>query len=295
VADLSLFVLEEIKKEAPQFGGGKAVPMFNSSFGSFSGGSDHQVLSDPCVGIPSLMLGQWPDKFYHTSSDTVDMVDPHLLSKSCSIAAFYAYALANLTVEDVPQIMNTAITRLASDLNDLVTDKYTGKIPEEDFAGRVYRRCEYAIDCAKDYERFFFGEEKAKVIELANKEAERIISVASAITGVDASKKPAHHLTDEETKALSYVPTRTHFTPVQTRQLTYTFTPEQKAANDEFSKKYMRRLGFGASAVVMYYVDGKRTAADIAETMFLDNGTVDVEAIDQYLKLMNTLGFVTIK
>lgn len=295
VADLALFVLNEIKQEAPQFGGGKSVPMFNSSFGSFSGGSDHQVLTDPCVGIPALMLGQWPDKFYHTSSDTVDMVDPHLLSKSCSIAASYAYALATLSIEDIPQIMNTAITRLTSDLNDLVTDKYIGKIPAEDFAGRVYRRCEYAIDCAKDYARFFSGEEKEKVIELAAKEAERIIAVASAITGVDASQKPAPHLTAAQIEQLSYVPTRTHFTPVQTRQLTYTFTPEQRAANDEFSKNYMRRLGWGTSSVLMYYVDGKRTAAEIAETLFLDNGTVDVEAVDKYLKLMETLGFVTIK
>lgn len=292
VGDLAMFVLEEIKQEAPVHGGGKNVPMFNSAFGSFSGGSDHQVLTDPCVGIPALMLGQWPDKFYHTSSDTVDMVDPHILSKSSSIAAAYAYALATLSVEDVPQIMNTAMTRLVSDLGELITDKYVGKIDEAAFKKMAFRRCQYAIECNEDYKRYFKGEELQQVTAIIEAEAKHITAVGTALTGFDVTEKPASSLTDEEKKALSYVPVRTHFTPVQTRQLTYTFTPEQKKANDEFSAKYMKRLGWGTSSIVMYYVDGKRTAAEICEVLELDNGSVDVEAVAKYLDLMETLGFV---
>ena len=294
VGDLAVFVLEEIKQEVPGFGGGKGLPMFNSAVEGFSGGSDHMVLSDPGVGIPTPMLGQWPDKFYHTSSDTVEVIDPHLLSKSCSIAAAYAYALATLEIEDIPQIMNMALTRLAGQLGELITAKTTGKLSEADFAGRVYRTCEFAIACTKDYARFFSGSEKAMAEELAKVEAGHIIAVASAITGIDAAKKPAPHLTAEETEKYGYIPERTHFTPVQVRQLTYTFTPEQNRKLTDFNKTMMRRLGFGIASSLMFYIDGKRTLAEIIETLYLDHGSADAEAIDAYARLMAELGFLKI-
>ncbi len=40
----------------------------------FSGGSDHYILSDPTIGVPTVMIGHWPDLFYHSSADTPDKV-----------------------------------------------------------------------------------------------------------------------------------------------------------------------------------------------------------------------------
>ena len=61
----------------------------------FSAGSDHYILSDPTVGIPSPMLIHWPDRFYHTSEDTPDKVSPDSLARSGALAAIYAYWLAS--------------------------------------------------------------------------------------------------------------------------------------------------------------------------------------------------------
>jgi aminopeptidase YwaD len=61
----------------------------------FSAGSDHYILSDPSVGIPTPMLIQWPDRFYHTSADTPDKVSPGALQCSGALAAAYAYWLAH--------------------------------------------------------------------------------------------------------------------------------------------------------------------------------------------------------
>ncbi len=60
----------------------------------FTDGSDHYILADPSVGIPTPMLNQWPDKFYHTSADTPDRVSPDSLGRSGALAAIYAYWLA---------------------------------------------------------------------------------------------------------------------------------------------------------------------------------------------------------
>ena len=61
----------------------------------FSAGSDHYILSDPTVGIPTPMLIHWPDQFYHTSADTPDRVSPDSLARSGALAAIYAYWLAS--------------------------------------------------------------------------------------------------------------------------------------------------------------------------------------------------------
>jgi len=42
----------------------------------FSGGSDHYILSDPTIGVPTTMIGHWPDLYYHSSGDTPDKVSP---------------------------------------------------------------------------------------------------------------------------------------------------------------------------------------------------------------------------
>lgn len=40
--------------------------------GEYTGGSDHYVFDDLTVSIPFVSLTQWPDRFYHSSEDTVD-------------------------------------------------------------------------------------------------------------------------------------------------------------------------------------------------------------------------------
>jgi len=60
----------------------------------FSGGSDHYILSDPMVGVPTPMLIQWPDRFYHTSADAPDKIAPETLRSVAILAATLAYACA---------------------------------------------------------------------------------------------------------------------------------------------------------------------------------------------------------
>jgi hypothetical protein len=77
----------------------------------FNGGSDHYVLSDPSVGIPCPMLIQWPDRFYHTSFDTVDKVDPVSLRRSGLLAATYAAFLAAAGTEEAAWLAREAHAR----------------------------------------------------------------------------------------------------------------------------------------------------------------------------------------
>ena len=99
-------MLDEVKKEVISHNKDNYVAMFNHCVTEFEAGSDHYILSDPTVNIPTLMLGQWPDINYHTSGDVAEQVDPYILHKSASIAAGYVYALSNLEVSEQKQRKN---------------------------------------------------------------------------------------------------------------------------------------------------------------------------------------------
>ncbi len=81
---------------------------------TFSAGSDHYILSDPTVGIPSPMLIHWPDKFYHTSEDTPEKVSPDSLARSGALAAVYAYWLAGAGAAEAKWLGHWMIMAAAS-------------------------------------------------------------------------------------------------------------------------------------------------------------------------------------
>ncbi len=66
----------------------------------YSGGSDHVVWSDPAQGVPCPMLIQWPDRFYHSSEDTVARTSPASLALAVRCAATYAGWLAAAGTEE---------------------------------------------------------------------------------------------------------------------------------------------------------------------------------------------------
>ena len=80
----------------------------------FASGSDHYILSDPSVGIPTPMINDWPDKFYHTSADTPDKVSPAALARSGALAALYAYWLAVAGPADAAWLGHLMVSRFAA-------------------------------------------------------------------------------------------------------------------------------------------------------------------------------------
>jgi Peptidase family M28 len=54
---------------------------------AFVGASDHSILADRSIGCPAVQLGHWPDRFNHSSADTLDKVDPQELRRAAAVAA----------------------------------------------------------------------------------------------------------------------------------------------------------------------------------------------------------------
>ena len=98
----------------------------------FSGGSDHYVYSDPTVGVACPMMIQWPDKFYHTSADTIDKVDPEMLRKVALMTATYAYFIADAGAEEALWLASETASRekraIMQRIQDAVTTASNGDV-----------------------------------------------------------------------------------------------------------------------------------------------------------------------
>ncbi len=81
-----------------------------------TGGSDHHEFVDSTIGVPCVMLLQWPDLYYHTSQDTLDKVSAPMLKRIGWIATVAALALAHADSKEAHAIAIQTYTRGASRL-----------------------------------------------------------------------------------------------------------------------------------------------------------------------------------
>lgn len=109
---------------------GKAIPLTSSITDNFSGGSDHVFYSDPTINIPCCMLGQWPDRFYHTSGDTLEVIDPAVLKFSTMVAAGFTMMLANLSKDALPSIINEMGKNLNHHMSEAYSDYLDGRFDQ---------------------------------------------------------------------------------------------------------------------------------------------------------------------
>lgn len=93
-------LVDVLFREGKGFSGNAHYPLFRVRETPFMGGSDHYILSDPTVGIPTPMLNQWPDKFYHTTFDTPDKTDPEMLKRVSILASVYSAFLSMVDSRD---------------------------------------------------------------------------------------------------------------------------------------------------------------------------------------------------
>jgi hypothetical protein len=96
LASFSETLVAEVRERAVRLGGGAAArgAVMRLDDVPYSGGSDHSVLVDPGFGVPCPLLIQWPDRFYHSTHDTLDRCDPASLALAARCAGGYAAFLA---------------------------------------------------------------------------------------------------------------------------------------------------------------------------------------------------------
>lgn len=78
--------------------------------------SDHYILNDGALGIPTVFLHVGPDPFHHTNLDAPDKVDPTTLERIGFIAAAASYLVASAGDEEAARIANEVFSEGAARL-----------------------------------------------------------------------------------------------------------------------------------------------------------------------------------
>lgn len=96
IAEWCLAALPETSRS---YSGAAPVRNWGAAVVPFVGASDHGVYADRSVGVPSMMIGHWPDRFNHTSFDTLDKIDSLELRRAATIGGAAAAILAAAATE----------------------------------------------------------------------------------------------------------------------------------------------------------------------------------------------------
>lgn len=275
----------------------------------FSAGSDHYILSDPTVGIPTPMVIQWPDRFYHTSEDTPDHVSPDSLARSGALTVAYAWWLACAGEDEMRWLANLMVARHASRVaHDAL--RVIEAIREVD-----------AGEHAALWHGYLGGDELREAAmlralaqltllapdgrELVQSLSERVAALSadhralaetalasSQSSGIPPSQRPEGPAPGEPA---SLVPRRTTRGPIDAAMCLQATAPERlpefRSLADEMQPGF-----FDLAALLQYWADGRRTVAGAAECVALESGRQchPSQAL-RYYRLLEATGYLVLE
>ncbi|MCR4404090.1 MAG: DUF4910 domain-containing protein [Candidatus Acetothermia bacterium] len=298
---------QEFTGELKGFSGLGGYASFRYGEVPFSGGSDHYVLSDPTVGVPAVMLIQWPDRFYHTSFDTLDKVSPKMLHLAASLAGSSAYAAASagerearwLATEMVAQFKSELLKLIQLRLGETLAADGEGRVRE--LAQRLAREGAYLAERAgKGLESLLalgaieLGEERREVLEFAGRELARARELISRETKVGLAEKQAGKPPLENDQARLIVRRRYRGPLAQLQPYVRKLSPEDQEAWHRLAKESKERPSI-LPTLALYWADGTRTLGEIAALVELESGERAEQLLAQHFRLLEKMGLVELR
>jgi hypothetical protein len=280
------------RESALHAGGGRATYPLTSPEGGkeallaemaeFTMGSDHQVYADSSFAVPAVYLNDWPDRYIHTNFDTPANVDPTKLERAAFIGAATGYFLAGVEPGDADALLRlvqaNGLRRTA-----LMLERRAGLTAREaDNLTRFHLAQERAL--AASFERFFKAPKGAEA---------RAASFLDSMRLLVGDPGPA---------AASQGDGRLIF-----RRNPELRGPMTAFGYDYFADKYgagrvesVRLLGFqgerGDGAEYAYeilnFLDGRRTAQEVRDSVSGAYGPVPLELVVGYLRALEQVGAV---
>ncbi|MFQ5595230.1 MAG: DUF4910 domain-containing protein [Anaerolineae bacterium] len=311
---LAVELFKAVSDDARGFGGTGGYPLFRWAETPYMPGSDHYILADPTVGIPCPMLNQWPDKFYHTSFDTLDRVSPHMLARAGTIAGTYAYFLANAGPHEAMWLAHAMVARFKRQTVDRMNDAVTQAMGvESDEAAATLARQAAALQRRTDYETKRAHEALQSLHRLssdlrlethadeldrfAQSELSRTLTaIREHAAGLGIDELPALNLPEPdevETRAAQMVPHRLHRGPIDmaTRDRRRLLSPEDQERLYRLGKEHPEAIRL-IPVLALYRADGRRTLAEIIDLVELETGKREAELLIEYFELLERMELI---
>jgi hypothetical protein len=299
---------------APSHTGLGAYPLYRQAEVPFSGGSDHYILSDPSVGVPTPMFIQWPDRFYHTSADTPDRTDPRSLARAGALAATYTYWLACAGTADANWLGYEMVARFKARAVEAAQRAAAEALEQENedalaqMMADLDRRLAYLLGRQKaalqTLERLASSDcivpdlqaevERALYRELAwARSALELRAVELGLDSVPDPQPPA--LSEQDQEAAELIPVRLVRGPISLGHHLHRLDEGAREEWRQLLKARKDRAFYTLSALALYWIDGARSILEIADLIELESGKRDVELLLAYLRLLEKFGFINFR
>jgi aminopeptidase YwaD len=264
----------------------------------FAGGSDHLVFSDPAIGVPMPMLNQWPDRFYHTTADTIDKVSVETLTQSGLLAGTYLYWLASAGPRQVEWLAHEMSARfkrrIVANLQAAVTAhmtqgdetplKQTG-LPWQERLNYWVERQRAALATLSRLQADFDHQPWSRAV--THFAANEWATVQTMLT---PEALPARNDTPDGEHS-GRVPRRLYPGPVWARSL-LRYHPPELAERLRALKKAHPELPDILPTLALYWADGKRDLAEIVRRVELECGVRAPEYITGYFEILADMGTI---
>jgi hypothetical protein len=289
--DLLARLRESLFPEVKTHAGLDGYPLFRHAITPFSGGSDHYVFSDPSVGVPMPMIIQWPDRFYHTTADTLDKVDPAMLGKVCVLAAAYAYWLAQAKGPEARWLGLEMSARFRQRIIGMVQGAVTDA-GEKNGPGReaLRRRIEYQVGRHR--------EAMASLTRLAPIDVSRWQDGNGAFAQAEFARAAdvlpeGQNTVEKDEEAARMVPRRLFRgpSPGYAQRLDEAGRDEWWELGQRIEKEASRTV----PALAQYWTDGQRTVEEIGQLVALETGLEVTRLLVEYFRLAERLGIVELE
>ena len=260
--------------------GGKEALL--AQFTEFSSGSDHQVYAEGSFRIPAIYLHEWPDRYIHTNFDAPANLDATKLKRAAFLGACAGYFLANLGEQDAQAIWQVIA---ANSLRRTST--------------MLQRRVGLAPPEAAGLTRFHFGYERALVDSMERffpvpadlrLEADRFFRGLEQAVGSPAPPPP-----DSGDGRLSFRRNPKIKGPLS--GFGYDYLADHYGEERVRSLRLLRHQGLRGSGAehayeALNFVDGRRTAQEIRDSLAAVYGPLPLEAVVEHLRALESIGVV---
>lgn len=306
--DLAEFVLDTVaSKELKAFSDTTTLPSIRYKVTPYSGGSDHYIFDDPTIGSPCVAFIHWPDKFYHTSGDTIDRVDPDELKRvgtTVGVASLFlaftgfeeALFMANETALKGVNRIKTAAQKAFRQALAKKKEEKMGVAQRALWIGMVTitHTADKEIKAIHSIKRIYKGSELDAVLENLTDEI-RGTEEAEKNKLKNFAKKTGLEIKDPKipTEMTSKVPIRKFVAPLHLTNF------RLKLGDEEYlwyREKMEENRVFRAQMIeIVNFMNGKRTCEDVYKAIITEYGDIDIKDLMKFLKDLEKVGFIEVR
>lgn len=267
-------------------------PLHRHGATPFSNGSDHYILADPSVGIPAPMIIEWPDRFYHTTADTLEKVSPATLARNMAVAGAYLAFVATAGAPEAAWLAHELnarfVARLARELQSAVTAALGGEPPQgAPWQAQVAYRVERHALALASLQRLDPAFDPTPFARAAEEQAALLWAQSRAVL---APWRPAERAELPPEQA-ALTPRRLYRGPVSLRpHLGRLPVAEREAA--ETAMAASRGFDGLVADLALFWADGRRSIGAIVDLVELETDVRAPESIAAYFRVLAGLGLL---